>query len=277
MKDIRIAAAISRSGAGDVCGNFEKMTQMVRWARQAGADLICFPEMNLTGYSSASEISAVAETVPGPISQDLLRLAETEKIAVLAGMAEKDTDSDRLFITHLAALPQGGLHVYRKLHIAPPEQGTFSAGNTVPLVEFQGLKFGIQLCYDAHFPELSTLMAQKGADLILIPHASPRGTPAEKYRSWLRHLPARAFDNSLFVVACNQTGETRKGLHFPGIALALDPSGNVIAKDLSDREGMVIADLKADALDRVRNHKMRFFLPNRRPRLYEREQQDHVS
>ncbi|AOY59833.1 MULTISPECIES: nitrilase-related carbon-nitrogen hydrolase [Desulfococcus] len=269
MKDIRIAAAIFHSAAPDIQKNMERMTEMVLAARSRGAHLICFPEMNICGYSSRPDIKTVAETVPGPVSEAISRLARREDIVILAGMAEKG-DRGALFVSHLAAFPDGGLGVYRKVHIAPPEQGVFTPGNAVPVFELAEIRFGIQLCYDAHFPDLSTLMAQKGADVIFMPHASPRGTPEEKYRSWRRHLPARAFDNSLFVIACNQAGENSNGLYFPGIALAIDPSGNIIGKDLSGREGMLLADLSAAAMERVRGHKMRFFLPNRRQGLYER-------
>jgi N-carbamoylputrescine amidase len=211
----------------------------------------------------------VAESVPGPISERLSRIAARENIAILAGMAEKGAGG-QLFVSHLAALPGGALGIYRKVHVAPPERGVYAAGEDIPVFEFAGVTFGIQLCYDAHFPDLSTLMAQKGADVIFMPHASPRGTPEEKYRSWRRHLPARAFDNSLFVIACNQAGQNANGLRFPGIAMAIDPSGNIIEKDLSGREGMIVTDLTADTMARVRGHKMRFFLPNRRQNLYER-------
>jgi N-carbamoylputrescine amidase len=84
----------------------------------------------------------------------------------------------------------------------------------------------------------------------------------------MRHLPARAYDNGLFVIACNQTGENKKGLSFPGIAVVIGPSGEVIDKDLTGREGMLVADLRVEDLARVRNHRMRYFLPNRRPELY---------
>ncbi len=269
MKDIRVAAAIFHSFSPDIHKNMERMADMVRSAKTSGAGLICFPEMNISGYSRRPDIKAVAEPVPGPISDQLSRLSVRENIAILAGMAERG-DGDRIFVSHLAAAPDRSVGVYRKVHIAPPEREVFTAGEDVPVFEYAGVRFGIQLCYDAHFPDLSTLMAQKGVDVIFMPHASPRGTPAEKYRSWRRHLPARAFDNSLFVVACNQAGENTNGLQFPGIALAIDPSGNIIEKNLSGREEMLVTDLFAAALDRVRGHKMRFFLPNRRQNLYER-------
>ena len=128
---------------------------------------------------------------------------------------------------------------------------------------------GIQLCYDAHFPELSTRMAVDGVDIIFMPHASPRGTPQEKFDSWMRHLTARAFDNGVFIVACNQVGENQKGLDFPGLAVVVGPSGNILTEKTTGREAMLVTDLKAEELSAIRDHKMRYFLPNRRPELYE--------
>jgi N-carbamoylputrescine amidase len=113
-------------------------------------------------------------------------------------------------------------------------------------------------------------MALKGAEAIFMPHASPRGTPEEKTQSWLRHLPGRAFDNGLFVVACNQAGSTREGFTFPGVALALDPMGNLITRYAGEDEEMLIADLKRDQVKEVRGHRLRYFIPHRRPELYKR-------
>jgi N-carbamoylputrescine amidase len=189
-------------------------------------------------------------------------------IVILAGMAEKDK-RNRIYASHIVVKPDGYIGVYRKLHIAPVEKELFDAGDEVVLFDAGEIKFGIQLCYDAHFPELSTRMALMGADIIFMPHASPRGTPEEKYRSWMRHLPARAFDNGLFIVAFNQCGENSAGLKFPGTGMVIGPSGEVIEKDICGKERMIVADLKAEDLEKVRNHKMRYFLPNRRPEMYE--------
>ncbi|MFP4033719.1 MAG: nitrilase-related carbon-nitrogen hydrolase [Desulfococcaceae bacterium] len=269
MKDIRIAAAVSRAEPLDVGRNFDTMARLVRDARQAGARLVCFSEMNLTGYVIAPEIRQVAEPVPGPLSQRLSALADAEEMVILAGLAEKGP-ADALFVSHLVAAPGREIAVYRKLHMAPPERKLFAQGEAAPVFEAAGVRFGVQLCYDAHFPEISTHMAQAGAELILVPHASPRGSADEKFRSWMRHLPARAFDNSVFLVAVNQIGASPKGLAYPGVALAMDPSGRLMASELRDEEGLLVVDLPAAALERVRTHKMRFFFPNRRPRLYER-------
>ena len=268
MKDIRIAAVIFNSAVNHVNHNLDRMVPWIKEAKNQGANLICFPELNVTGYSIHPEIKDAAEPIPGPISRHLQQLAQEDQIVILAGMAEKD-QKGRIFASHLVVTPQGISGVYRKLHIPPPEKEIFSPGDIVPLLEVHGITLGIQLCYDAHFPELSTRMALDGADVIFMPHASPRGTPNEKLSSWTRHLTARAFDNGVFIVACNQNGDNQKGLQFPGMALVIDPSGEIIKKNISGDDGILVADLKSSALEAVRSHRMRYFLPNRRPELYE--------
>jgi len=267
MKDVRIAAVIFRSIHYDVPGNLESMRKWVRAAKKAGALIVCFPELNITGYGTDGKISKTAESIPGEITGTVSDMSVEYGVVILAGMAERDM-TGRIYASHLVVQPDGYTGVYRKLHVAPVEKTLFTPGNKIPLFEAAGIKFGIQLCYDAHFPELSTQMALMGADVIFIPHASPRGTPEEKYKSWMRHLPARAFDNGLFVVACNLCGENSAGLKFPGTGMVIGPSGEVIEKDTSGKEAMIVADLKRGEMERVRSHKMRYFLPNRRPEIY---------
>jgi predicted amidohydrolase len=267
MKDIRIATAICRSGVHQIEENIRQVEKWVHAARGQDVDLICFPEMNVTGYSNKNDICRSAQEISGPIVQNLRDLARSQNMTILAGIAEKHTE-DRVWASQLVLKPNGCCEVYRKIHIAPPERNTLTAGNTIPIFDAPGVKFGIQLCYDAHFPELSTFLATNGADIIFLPHASPRGTPETKFYSWMRHLPARAFDNGVFIVACNQTGDNKNGLQFPGLSIVIGPSGNLIQKDISGEEGILVVDLKAMDLDAVRSNRMRYFLPNRRPELY---------
>jgi predicted amidohydrolase len=267
MKDIRIAAVIMNCPVRRVEDNLDRMADWVQTAKKRAANLVCFPELNVTGYSTRDVIKDSAETVPGAISRSVLTLAREFKLAILAGMLEREAGG-RVFASHLVVTPRGIAGIYRKIHIAPPESGIFSAGDTIGLFKIRGVKLGIQLCYDAHFPELSTRMAIDGADVIFMPHASPRGTPAAKFNSWMRHLPARAFDNGLYIVACNQTGNNQNGLNFPGVSVILDPAGRIVKKHTGAKEHMLVADLKADELEKVRSHRMRYFLPNRRPDLY---------
>ena len=267
MQDIRIAAVIFNSIVNQARANLDRMVPFINQAKKQGANLVCFPELNVTGYSTLPDIKDSAEMIPGSISRRLRQMARDFQIVILAGMAEKDKNGC-IFASHLVVTPQEISGIYRKIHIAPPEIGIFSAGDATPLFEIEGVNLGIQLCYDAHFPEQSTRMAMDGGDIIFMPHASPRGTPSEKLTSWLRHLTARAFDNSVFIVACNQNGDNQKGLHFPGVAVVIDPSGEIIKKNIRGKDGIIVADLKADTLQAVRGHRMRYFLPHRRPEIY---------
>jgi len=271
VKDLRIAVVVCNARVGETQQNLDKITTFVKKARKAASDIICFPELSITGYSNHAVVSDIAEPIPGPVSEALSNLAVLNDLLVLAGMAEKG-DNGRIYATHMIAMPDGKMGIYRKSHIPPPEKEIYSPGNTIPTFTFKESAFGIQLCYDTHFPELSTKMAIRGAEILFMPHASPRGLAIDKHRSWMRHLTARAFDNSVFVVACNQTGYNGKGLTFPGNAVVLDPAGNIIGQSLSSRETMILVDLKAETFDTIRSKRMHFFLPNRRPELYSDKQ-----
>jgi len=267
MRDIRIAAVVMNCPVGEVEDNLNRMDELVKTAADHAAEIICFPELNITGYCNRPEMAKEALSKNGPEVERIREMAESKRMVILCGMAEKGPGGI-VYASHLAIHPDGRINVYRKLHIAPPERDVFSPGKEIPLFTASGVRFGIQLCYDAHFPELATAMAAQGAEIIFMPHASPRGDARQKHLSWMRHLPARAFDNSLFIVANNQTGENCNGLSFPGNAVAIDPSGNIIEKRLTGGEGLLVIDLKKADLEKVRSHEMRFFFPNRRPDLY---------
>jgi predicted amidohydrolase len=266
MKTIRVAAVIAHSPLGKIAENLERTAFHVEEARKKKSAIVCFPEMNISGYATSRDIIAFSDKIPGKISSRISTMAKKSGLVILAGFAEKK-EPDRIYASHIVATPDGKINVYRKFHISPPETDVFTPSDKIRLFEACGVKFGIQLCYDAHFPALSTQMAVAGADIIFLPHASPRGTPEEKFESWMRHLPARAFDNGLFIVACNQTGNNENGLEFPGVALTIGPSGKIIDKLISQDEGFIVSDLNKSDLDKVRNHRMRYFLPNRRSSL----------
>ncbi len=267
MKNIRIAAVVSNAGVGKTGNNLDRMQEWIKKASEKKTSIVCFPELSITGYHVRKEIIKAAEPVPGPSTDYLEKLAKIFKITILAGLAETDSNG-HVYATHVVITPEGIKGLYRKVHLGPSEKELFTSGNSIPVFEDHGVKFGIQLCYDAHFPDLSTEMALKGADMIFIPHASPQTISKEKIKSWMRHLPARAYDNGLFIIACNQCGENGQGLSFPGVAVALSPAGEIIQSYTGTDEHMIIADLKAQDLKKVRSHKMRYFLPNRRPEIY---------
>ncbi len=264
---MKAALIVQNCIAGDYKKNLESSISFISKASQKGADIIVFPEMNLTGYVAGSDIISISKTINEEIVNLFSGLAKDYKIAILAGLAEK-TSSNNIYASHLVFNPDGTYGIYRKIHTAPYEKDFFTPGNKVVVFNSNGFIFGVQLCYDAHFPELSLSMALKKADVIFIPHASPRGSSQQKYDSWTRHLRARAFDNGLYIAACNQTGNNSMGLVFPGISILIGPDGNIIYKSIDETEGIHFINIEKDALRHVRSHKMRYFLPHRRNDLF---------
>ena len=270
-RDVCVAAAITCSPVGDLAANVANLARWVREAARQKAEIVCFPELNLTGYTTRKDLLApLAQPVPGPLTDQLVALAAETNVTILAGLAEKDGPR-QIFATHVVVPPDGACQVYRKLHLARPEQGLFQPGDRAPLFDLGGIRVGIQICYDAHFPGLSTAMALGGADILFMPHASPRGEPDEKRASWMRHLPARAFDNGVFVVACNPVGDNGCGLSFPGLGLVFGPNGKLIAQTLTRSETMLVVHLKSRQLKALRHHPLAYFLPHRRTDLYGRQ------
>jgi len=267
MNDLKTAAVCMHAIPGDIAGNLDKIESMTQEASANGADFVCFPELSVTGYiqTSPSRIYGLREMEK--IVDRLVRTAKKTEIVLIAGLIEV-TDEGNPYIAQIIAGPDGLIGTYRKTHLGPTETAIYCPGEKIEVFKVGKTTFGVQLCYEAHFPEISTRMALMGADIVLIPHASPRGAPEEKLKSWMRHLPARAFDNGLFVVACNQVGKIEGGLSFPGVSVMFGPDGQLLAKYAGVDETILYGDLKANLLQDVRRHRMRYFLPKRRPEIY---------
>ena len=267
MRDLSVAAVCMHSEIGRIRANLDKTAFYVEKASEAGAKVVCFPELSLTGYSLRDPNDLYQEVGQEGVIEKVLHMARDRKILILAGLVERSLEG-KPHISQIVAGPRGLMGIYRKTHLSPPEKGRYEAGEDITLFSDHEITFGIQLCYESHFPEISTVMALKGIEVLFLPHASPRGEPAEKMNSWLRHMPSRAFDNGFYVVACNQVGRNREGLEFPGVAMAIGPDGRVMESFAGKEERLVLAELKAGFLDEVRRHRMRYFLAGRRPELY---------
>jgi N-carbamoylputrescine amidase len=223
--------------------------------------------MSLCGYERTEAVQALSVPVPGPVTDQLAAIAAEHQITLLAGLAEVGGRGQR-FISQAVITPQGLAGVYRKTHPNLPEREIFEAGRELGVFKHSRCSFGVQLCYDAHFPELSTLQALAGAEIFFVASASPRDDPEVKKERMLRYLPARAYDNGCYLVACNLVGPGSRGQTFAGVGLIIGPKGEVMAEAAGWEEGLVVARLDGRELERLRRTKMGYFLTHRRPELY---------
>ena len=266
---MKIAAVCMECVPFEIERNLKRMEDLAGEAASEGAGIVCFPELSVTGYVLADPLASGRKMEPSESTERLVEISKKTGILLLAGLIEFP-DKGKPFISHLVVSPQGLMGTYRKTHLSPAEGKTYQEGRNIRVFSLEGYVFGIQLCYEAHFPEISTIMALDDAHLIFVPHASPRGDPDSKLNSWLRHLRARAFDNGVYVVACNQVGKTSEGFDFPGVAIALGPDGRIISSYTGEKEKVLLVDIDKDLLKEVRNHRMKYFIPKRRPELYKR-------
>ena len=272
MKKTRIALVQMESKLGRTGDNLDKIERFTRQAAAQNAAVICFPELCIPCYSRDLAWSA-AEPVPGPSSKIILNMAKKYNLVIMAGLAEQSV-AEKPYITQLVAYPDGGLCKYRKTHLGNSEKPYFTPGEDLPVFQLADrATLGLSICWDLHFPEVSTVLSLKGAEIIFAPHASP-AIVGDRREIWLKYMTARAYDNAVYLAACNLVGDDGAGHSFCGGALVIDPRGNVVAEAFNGREELLVADLDHEIINTIRRKespsmRFSFFLSARRPELYQ--------
>lgn len=200
MKELTIAAVQIANRLGSVRENTANMLEWVTRAASEDVRLVVFPECSLTGYS----IDRASEIAIYPDEESILLLehaAIQHGVAVGYGFIERRDSTAPPFNTYAVVSADGRL-VYRKAHLGASEQGAFSAGEELCSASVMGVCMGVQLCWEGHIPDIATTLRAQGAELLLAPHAVGIGG-ARRMELWNRYLPARAFDNGMYVAACN--------------------------------------------------------------------------
>jgi predicted amidohydrolase len=221
----------------------------------AGGRLIVLTEMFATGFSMATHLTA--EPIDGP-TVTWLRERATEHDAWLAGSVPL-TDPDHELPTNalLVAGPDGTLHRYDKLHpfSYAGEHERFRPGDAPVIVEVDGLRLGLSVCYDLRFADLYwSRAADVHAELLVA------NWPAARVHHWRTLVEARAIENQVYVVAVNRVGSGGT-LEYDGHSRVVAPDGQLLAA-ASGRETILLAELDTEVVADVRERLP--FLPDRR-------------
>ena len=297
MTQLRAAAVQFNHRAGDKPYNLAVMAGFRDAARDENVQILAFPEMCITGYwhvrnLDRAGLEALAEPVDGPSVSTVRDWAVSETMLIGVGFLERGADG-RLFNAYALCLPDGSVHVHRKLHSFEHEE--MASGDAFTVIDTPwGVRVGALICWDNNIIENARATALLGADILLAPHqtggclsrsphamglidpalwhnrdADPEAIEAEfrgdKGRGWLmRWLPARAHDNGMFVVFANGVGED-DGEVRTGNAMLIDPYGRILAETWAAGDRLVVADLDLDLLPLCTGRR---WIRGRRPELY---------
>ena len=236
---MKVALAQLAPKLRDKGANLDRIEKAVA---SSGADLVMFGELFLTGYMARDAIPRLAETVPGPATERIARIAAEHGAHVVVGMPERDAKGRHLFNTSVLVAPDGGVERYRKIHPAnfgAFEEGLyFGRGSDLVLADTKLGRLGLLICYDAFFPELAKAYALQGADALVVISAAPATSKA----FFDRILPARAIEDTVFVLYANLVG-TELNMVFQGGTQAIGPRGEDLGRANDFEEDVVIADI----------------------------------
>jgi predicted amidohydrolase len=296
-RPLTIASVQFEHRDGDKPHNLAKIESLARQAAARGAEFVVFHECCIPGYTFLQHLDrdallALAEPVPdGPSLRRVDALARELGAVLMVGLMERDAEG-RVYNAYVALDGSGrALLHHRKLHVfINPHQ---TPGDHFTVGEVRGTKVGVLICYDNNLPENVRATTLLGAELIVMPHvtgATPspmvgrgpidpalwenrRADPARlrheilgpKGRAWvMRWLPARAWENGVYVAFANAVGLDGGSIR-PGGAVLVDPDGEIMTETWEPEDALVLATLTPEPLARASGRR---YLRARRPDLY---------
>jgi predicted amidohydrolase len=172
---VRVAVLQLATPPGDVDGNVSRLVSALE-RHGSTADLVVAPELATPGYDLdllQHQGTELAETVNGPTLRRLQHVCVAAATTLVTGFLERDGDA--LYDSVATIEPDGGLSVYRKTHLYPPEAALFAPGQHLQTVDSAAGVLGPLVCFEHAFPDVATILALGGAQILVIPSAVPIG------------------------------------------------------------------------------------------------------
>jgi predicted amidohydrolase len=254
--------AVQMCSTDDFAANLATTRALVDRAAGEGAKLVVLPEcFSFLGRREGDKLP-IAETLDGSgrVASMLRELATKHGVWIVGGGTPEIVPGDvaRTYNTAVVVDPRGELVArYRKIHLFDvdipgtvlKESDATKAGNELVVLDIDGAKVGVTICYDLRFPELyRQLVKDRGAEVLLVPAAFTAHTGAAHWHLLLR---ARAVENQAWVVAAAQHGQHNEKRASYGHSLVVDPWGTVVAEqDAGD--GVVMATLDSELVAKRR-------------------------
>ena len=262
MDTVRIGLGQIDVCVGDLEGNLKKILEYIEIAKNLGVDILCFPELAITGYPPEDLLLKPSFIQDNLEVLDKVRKA-SESITVVVGFVDRGED-----IYNAAAIIHGKelIDIYHKRYL--PNYGVFDenryfqSGLYTPVYKLGNLRFGVNICEDIWYPGDPTGEQALLGDAQIIINLSSSPYYASKVGSRERMLSTRASDYSVIVAFCNLVGGQDE-LVFDGHSVVIGETGEVIARASGFREELLLADLNVNRVFRSRLHD-----PRRRKEKY---------
>ena len=264
----------------DALENQEKAEQKIIEAAQAGAQVICLPELYRSQYFCREEKAVLfdlAETVPGATTESLSKIAREHRVVIIASLFERRAPG--LYHNTAAILGSNGdlLGLYRKMHIPDDplffEKFYFTPGDLgFKNFDTEFGRLGVLVCWDQWYPEAARLTAMQGANILFYPTAIG-WHPAEKAQygpgqldAWRTIQRSHAIANGLYVAAVNRVGyegprpqnptdpHEKSGLEFWGNSFLSDPFGKLLVEGSNAHEEILVHEVNPAWNEEVRRN-----------------------
>ena len=265
-------ALIQHRHAGDTAQNLAATANAVARAAADGAHLVVLAELHSGPYFCQVEAPAEfdrAETIPGPTSEVLARLAREHRVVLVGSLFERRAPG--LFHNTAVVFDQDGTQVgtYRKMHI-PDDPGYYEKYYFTPGdLGFQPIqtsvgRLGVLVCWDQWYPEAARLMALAGAEMLIYPTAigwdpgDPDEEQARQRDAWITVQRGHAVANNLPVLACNRVGfeadpsGISAGAQFWGSSFVTGPQGEFLALAGTEEAEILYAEIEPGRTEQVR-------------------------
>ena len=256
--------------------NLKKAIDRIKKAAKKGAQVICLPELFRSQYFCQKEDIEnfeLAETIPGPSTEEIGKAAKKNKVVVITSIFEKRAPG--IYHNSIALIDTDGevKGIYRKMHIpddpAYYEKFYFTPGD----LGYKSFKtefgnIGTLVCWDQWYPESARITALKGASVLFYPTAigwHPHEKENEgkaQFESWQTIQRGHAIANGVYVAACNRIGLEKEtedkagaaGIEFWGSSFISDPQGIIIAQASPDKEEILIAEVNLERIEYIRRN-----------------------
>lgn len=250
--------------------NIRHAEELAKKASKEGADLLVLPEIFTCPYNSKLFPKYAFERGSEPFER--IRKIAKKNAAYLVAGSFPEREGEHIYNSSFTFSPEGEeLGRHRKIHLFDinveggqkfQESETLSAGKDVFLFDTPFARIGVLICYDIRFPEISRILVDKGAELIVVPAAFNMTTgPAH----WELSFRARALDNQVFYCACAPARDESSGYVSYANSIVTTPWGEVQAR-LGSEEGILLAEIDFSLEKKVRRELP--LLKHRRRDLY---------